>query len=344
MKENKYLQWLSKTDSVYWNDSAIFQDQQISFANGAVGITTNPFLVNASLQSNRIFWKDKLKNLPKGLKGDEKAESLIGCVAGFYADLIKDTYHNGKKGEGYVCAQTNPNKSGDTLYMLNQAKRYASIAENIVIKIPATASGIAAFEECAALGINVAATVSFTVPQVLAVARAGERGKKRALQNGIKPGLTIAVLMVGRLDDYIRDVAQDMNINVFESDMSKAGTACIKRAYKIFRDNGFSTLLMPAGCRCAEHISDLAGANMIMSIAPKIAVLLEDNDVFEEKIDIPVANNTIDNLMKIGEFRKAYEPDGMKPQDFITFGPVNRTISQFIECGWNQLAAFEYDN
>ncbi|MDA3957797.1 hypothetical protein [Oceanispirochaeta sp.] len=42
------------------------------------------------------------------------------------------------------------------------------------------------------------------------------------------------------------------------------------------------------------------------------------------------------------EFRKAYEPDGMKAEEFITFGSVNRTTTQFINEGWNPLEAFEY--
>jgi len=29
----------------------------------------------------------------------------------------------------------------------------------------------------------------------------------------------------------------------------------------------------------------------------------------------------------------AYEPDGMKPEDFITYGVVQRTLSQFVEGG-----------
>ena len=117
--------------------------------------------------------------------------------------------------------------------MIAQAKILSSWAPNIVVKIPATNAGITAYEECAALGMNVAATVSFTVPQVLAVAEAAERGKKRAIANGIKPGLTIAVLMVGRLDDYLRDVAQDCKAAVGESDIIQAGIACIMDAVEI---------------------------------------------------------------------------------------------------------------
>ncbi|MBQ3131968.1 MAG: hypothetical protein IJC24_04590 [Clostridia bacterium] len=345
MSDNKFLKWLSgETKSVYWHDSAIRAEQLDGFANGAVSMTTNPFLINSTLRNDTAFWKERLSTLPRGLKGDEKVQALIRCVTGFYSEQTMPIFEKGMTGCGYVCAQTNPSKTGDADYMINQAKELASWAPNIVVKLPATRAGIIAYEECVALGFNVAATVSFTVPQVLAVGEAYERGAARAKANGVKPGLGLAVVMVGRLDDYLRDVAHDSCPEVTEEAIRQAGTACIKRAYSIFNERGYSALLMPAGCRNAAHIADLAGANMHMSIAPKIAKLLMDVNFLEERIDIPVDSAVIDQLIKMPEFRKAYEPDGMKLEEFITFGSANRTTAQFIECGWNPLAAFDYEN
>ncbi|MDA3824284.1 MAG: hypothetical protein PF450_16950 [Bacteroidales bacterium] len=343
MKHNKYLQWLSsETESVYWHDSAIEDEQVQAFMNGAAGMTTNPFLVNATLKSDRKFWDKDLEKIPGNLKGDEKVEALMACVTGHFARKTMPIYQEGIAGKGYVCAQTNPNKIGEAEYMFDQAKRLASWSPNMVIKLPATKAGIEAYEECTAIGLNVAATLSFTVPQVLAVGEARERGKKKALVHGIKPGLSIAVLMVGRLDDYLRDVSNDSKSIATEQDISNAGTACIKRAYSLFNQRGYDTFLMPAGCRGAHHIIDLAGARMLMSIAPKIALLLENVSSFEERIDIPVAEDSINRLLNMPDFRKSYEPDGMKAEEFITFGSVNRTTTQFINEGWNPLEAFKY--
>ena len=74
-----------------------------------------------------------------------------------------------------------------------------------------------------------------------------------------------------------------------------------------------------------------------MSIAPAISEMLEGVTEFEERIDRPVESDIIDRLMKMPEFRKAYEPDGMKPDEFITFGSCNRTLDQFVNDGWNVL-------
>ncbi len=221
--------------------------------------------------------------------------------------------------------------------MIEQGKRFAFWGSNVVIKIPATKAGLKAYEELAALGYNVAATVSFTVPQVLAFGAAFQRGAERAKAAGIQPGLGIAVLMVGRTDDYLRDVMRDTQAGCSEEDIICAGTACIKRAYGIFQEKNYDCVLMPAGCRGAYHIADLAGAKMIMSIAPKIAKLLLDVDDFTEKIDKPVDPAVISRLQTMPEFVKAYEPNGLSEDEFIGYGATNRTLTQFCESGWNPL-------
>ena len=45
----------------------------------------------------------------------------------------------------------------------------------------------------------------------------------------------------------------------------------------------------------------------------------------------------IKRLSDMPEFIKAYEPDGMKINEFITFGSCNRTLDQFVLLGWNAL-------
>ena len=338
MAENKYLKWLSsQTASVYWHDSAIVGELDQAMENGAVGMTTNPFLIASTLKAQPDFWKGVLSGVPEDVQGDERAEEWIAQVTGWLAKNKLNGLYGTAPYAGYVCAQTNPCRPGDTEGMIQTARHYASMAENIVVKFPATRGGLEAIEACAAEGINVAATVSFTVPQVLAMAEAYQRGRERAVANGVKPGIGIAVLMVGRLDDYLRDVMNDTRVSATEADIIWAGTAAIKRAYGIFMEKGYDCVLMPAGCRGGYHISELAGAKMVMSIAPGIAAKLRDNADFTEKIDNPVDPAIIERLSEMPEFIKGYAPDGMKINEFITFGSCNRTLDQFVQMGWNVL-------
>ena len=338
MAENKYLKWLaSETDSVYWHDSAIVEELDAAMENGAVGMTTNPFLIASTLKAKPDFWRSVLPGVPESVQGDARAEEWIAQVTGWLAKNKLAPLRGTGKYAGYVCAQTNPCKPGDTEGMIATARHYASMAENIVIKFPATRGGLEAIEACAAEGLNVAATVSFTVPQVLAMGEAYQRGREKAIANGIKPGIGIAVLMVGRLDDYLRDVMNDTRAKATESDIIWAGTAAIKRASGIFREKGYDCVLMPAGCRGGYHITELAGSAMVMSIAPAIAKALQGVEDYTEKADDPVPADILERLNDMAEFRKAYEPDGMAINEFITFGSCNRTLDQFVQMGWNIL-------
>lgn len=337
MKENRYLKWLtSETPSVYWHDSAIVPELEEALANGACGLTTNPFLIAATLKAQPDFWHSALPGVAQDIQGNERAQAWIAQTASYLADVVRPLRAGGDY-RGYCCAQTNPAKPGDMEATVAAARMYAACGDNIVVKVPATRAGIEAMEECAALGLNVAATVSFTVSQVLAAGEAVRRGHERARQNGIKPGLGIAVVMVGRLDDYLRDVAQDTRVSVSEADILWAGTAAIKRAYRIFKERNYACMLMPAAGRGAYHITQLAGADMIMSISPGIAEALENETDFTRHIDDEVDPAILARLMEMPEFVKAYEPDGMKPEEFITFGSSNRTLDQFVQCGWNIL-------
>lgn len=335
--ENEYLQWLTgHTPSLYWHDSADMKAVEEAIADGASGVTTNPFLVQSTLKQDPDFWREYMEGIQELPPGQAKAEAKTIRVACRIAQRM-EREHKGF-GTGYCCAQTDPSRPGDVDSMIRQAKRYAASAPNLVIKLPATQAGLQAYEECAALGMNVCSTVSFTVAQTLAAAKAYERGAARARENGITPGLGIAVLMVGRLDDYLRDVAADSGLKLSEEVITKAGLAAIKRAYQIFNERGYSCILMPAGCRGAAHITELAGARMIFSIAPKIEQLLkEERPPYQERIQDPVDQEAVRRLYELAEFRKAYEPDGLEVRDFITYGAANRTLNQFCECGWNLL-------
>ena len=98
--ENKFLKWLSsETQSVYWHDSAIRAEQLDAFANGAVGMTTNPFLIQATLNSDREFWAEKLADFPKDLKGDEKAMKRAMDVCGIAAqNYCRDWFTDPRNG------------------------------------------------------------------------------------------------------------------------------------------------------------------------------------------------------------------------------------------------------
>ena len=148
--------------------------------------------------------------------------------------------------------------------------------------------------------------------------------------------------MIGRLDDYLREVAADNQAAVSESDIRQAGVAATKRAYSIYRERGYDAVLLVAALRGANHLTEFAGAELIMSIAPSFQeVFVKQDFPREPRIHCPVPADVIKRLQTLPEFARAFEPDGMKPAEFVTYGATQRTLSQFCEVGWKLLENFQ---
>lgn len=342
MGDDSYLRWLvSNTPTTWWHDSADPVELEAGLHDGASGVTTNPVLTNTALRAHPERWTDVLQGLSAELRGEQRAEELVRRVVSRTAHVLRSQFGGADPRQGYVCGQVNPARAGDREAMLAMAQRYHDWAPNIAVKLPVTAAGLDVLEECAAQGITVTATISFCVPQVLAVAERFERGLTRARAHGKAPGQCYAVIMIGRLDDYLREVAADSQAAITEADIRWAGLAVTKRAYALYRERGYRAVLLVAALRGAHHMVELAGADLIMSIHPKVQALLRDPGLpRERRIDAAVPADALARLRTMPEFVRAWEPDGLAPADFLTWGLTQRTLSQFIEAGWSGLESW----
>ena len=92
------------------------------------------------------------------------------------AEMLLPVFERERHLKGRLSMQTNPANYLDLAGLVEQAVHFTGLAPNIQVKFPATSAGIAAIEEATRLGVNINATVSFTLPQAIAVAEAVERG------------------------------------------------------------------------------------------------------------------------------------------------------------------------
>ncbi len=331
-----------ETPTDWWHDSGVPSEIAVSLEQGAVGVTTNPILTYRALAAEKNSWKQEIEEVLQAAEGSDKAIALTGIVVKKASAMLSPVFERSNGKSGYVCSQVNPAMAGNRQAMLSMAKKMNGFGENVSIKLPATAAGLDVMEECVGNGMHTTITVSFTLPQVLTIAERYQKARKKAEDAGKKPGKCFAVVMIGRLDDYLRDVAADMNAKVDEADFKTAGLAVVKRAYSIYRKEGYDAELIIAAMRGAYHITELAGSRMILSIHPKYQdpMLLKDVPA-EELIDKPVDKKAIERLSSIPEFIRAYEPQGMKPDEFISYGATQRTLTQFSEIGWKLLEGFE---
>lgn len=339
-----YLEWLvTETPTRWWHDSGDPTELQQALARGASGVTTNPVLTNLALRAQPAYWLPLVGKLDDNLGPEERAISLMYTVARRTAAQLEPQFQATQGEQGYVCAQVNPSKAGDREAMLAMARRFHAWAANIAVKLPVTSAGLDVLEECISEGITVTATVSFTIPQVIAVAERHRRGRVRAQQNNVAPGRCFAVIMIGRQDDYLRDLAADNQTGWSEADIRQAGLAVTKRAYQIYKREGYPTVLLVAALRGIYHMTSLAGADLIMSIHPKIqTMLLEPGVPRRAGIAEPVDPQVIKRLQRLPEFNRAYEPDGMRPEEFISYGLTQRTLTQFYDGAWVMLENYKF--
>ncbi len=96
------------------------------------------------------------------------------------AALLKPVFDREKGKNGRLSIQTDPRLYRDAERIVSQAVHFNELAPNMIVKIPVTKAGVEAIEEATYRGISINATVSFTLPQAVAVAEAVERGLKTA--------------------------------------------------------------------------------------------------------------------------------------------------------------------
>ncbi|MDF1595829.1 MAG: transaldolase family protein [Acidimicrobiia bacterium] len=330
-------QTVSTTKTDFWNDSCSISELTYAIEHGAVGATSNPTIVEQVLRLERDLWNDRIHHViaenPSWTDEDVmwKIFEEIG-VKGAELLLPVFEWEEGKKGR--LSIQTNPSNYRNVDRMVEQAVHFASLAPNVQVKLPVTSQGIVAIEEATYRGVNVNATVSFTVPQAIAVGEAVDRGLARRQAEGLPTNdmTPVCTIMVGRTDDWMQVVTKRDGIIVNPSYLPWAGVAVFKKAYGIFQQRGFGARLLAAAYRHHLHWSEFIGADAILTIPSGWQKLFNASQVeVRERMQIPVDPKIVAELSdRIPDFRRAYEPDGMTEIEFDTYGATVRTLRGFI--------------
>jgi transaldolase len=328
---------VTTTPTDVWNDSSSIEELTYAIANGAVGATSNPTIVGEVLKKEWHLWRDRLPEIvaenPTATE-DEITWQLIEEISVKGAELLLPIFERESGRKGRLSIQTNPKFYRDTRRITKQAIRFAALAPNMQVKAPATCAGIEAIEEMTAAGISVNATVSFTVPQSLAVAEAVERGLRRREAAGEDVGTMapVCTIMMGRLDDWLEAYAGREGILLTPGAVNWAGVACVKRAYAIYQERGYRTRLLAAAYRNHLHWSQLIGGDIVLTMPYKWQRLFNASDIeVVSRFDDPVPHDVLAELeAKLHDFRRAYEPDGLTVDEFETFGATVRTLRTFI--------------
>jgi transaldolase len=324
------------TPTALWNDSCSLQELSASIEeNGTVGATCNPVIVLGVLKKEMNLWRDRIHSLIREMpEATEEgiAWRLVEEMSIKAARLLEPAFEREKGRNGRLSIQTDPRLFRDTRAIVEQAQRFSGLAPNVIAKIPVTRAGVAAIEEATYRGVSINATVSFTLPQAVAVAEAVERGlvRREKEKKDVSRMGPVCTLMVGRLDDWLKVVAEKQGTIVDPEALEWAGVAVMKKAYRIYRQRGYRLRLLSAAFRNHRHWSEFIGGDVVISPPFEWQKRFNGSGVkVENRMEIPVAPSIVEELGKFEDFRRAYEEGGMRVEDFDSYGATARTLRQF---------------
>lgn len=337
MTGESFLSWTSSsTPTAVWVDGITESDLSFGLERGAVGATCNPVIALNAIRSEEEKWVPVLeataKELPHATE-DEIGWQVVERMTAERSGVFLSAYERTGGRDGRISIQTDPRLFRSAERMVLQAERFRALAPNIMVKMPVTAAGLIAIEEATYRGISINATVSFCMSQAVSVAEAVERGLKCRREQGESDGSIgpVCTIMIGRLDDYLR--LQAGPDSALAHDLDWAGISVFKRAYRWYTSHGYATRLLAAAFRSTLHFSELVGGDVVLSPPDKWATKIDRIPApYREMLNADVDDQILSRLMRgLPEFRRAYEPDGVSPSEFDSYGPTIATLRQFSE-------------
>ncbi len=330
------------TPTKYWNDSCSVAELTYAISNGAVGATSNPVIVLNVLRKEMHLWKDRIRQVID--QNPTWTEIQVGWqiyqeLAAKGARLLLPVFEREGCKRGRLSIQTDPAFYRNSQAILAQAEQFSRLEPNMQVKIPVTCAGVAMIEEATYRGINLNATVSFSVSQAVAVGEAVEHGLKRREAEGLDVSTMspVSTMMVGRTDDWMKTLVKREGIQIDPDFLEWPGVACFKRAYQIFKERGYRTRLLSAAYRNFYHWTEFIGGDVSLTLPYEWQLKFNASDTpIVPRMHIPVRDEIIASLYeKIPDFRRAYDEDGMTVEEFDGFGATVRTLRSFI-AGWHE--------
>lgn len=207
--------------------------------DGISGITTNPAIFEKAITEDRSYDNDIHRLVDQGLGVHEIYEELVISDVRDAADLLRETYEQSARQDGYVSVEVAPDLAYDPTGTVEQAVRlFQRIGRpNVMVKVPATRPGMQAVRDLMKAGINVNVTLIFDREQTMEAASAYIDGTDAwNLAGGGPHGpVCVASLFVSRVDTVIDDLLKDLSehhVKLQAKDlMGKAAIANAKLAY-----------------------------------------------------------------------------------------------------------------
>ncbi len=317
------------------------------------GCTTNPPLSLTAIKSDPDFWDpwiDELIYSHPDLTTEELAWLTYKEVVKRGAAMMLPIWEASGGRYGWISGQLDPRLFTEVDVMVEQAEELSALHPNVMIKVPASTEGIQVLEILASKGISTNTTTCFTLPQIMASARATARGLNCVQRGSYFVPETVdhtrwravITMMIGRLTEHpaLMVQAERRGINVTWQDRHWLGIAIFQRAYRLLKEEGLPSKMLACSMRQGPlvagkarfwDIEKLAG-DVVFTCPPYVLEPLfqigDDLD-FENIEEVEVPQHVLDKLLQIPYALQAYEPNGMWLEQFNTHPATIATVEKF---------------
>ncbi|HWF52673.1 MAG TPA: transaldolase [Solirubrobacteraceae bacterium] len=204
--------------------------------DGLSGVTSNPTIFEKSIgHSDR--YDDLIRELAREFDDPQEIfEQVAYRDIRDAADLLRPTFESTGGQDGYVSFELAASLADDTEGSVTAAQTHQRAIDraNVLIKVPGTEAGVAAFEQLTALGINVNVTLLFAVSRYEEVAEAYLRGLEHRVGRGepVDGSASVASFFVSRVDTKVDAELERLGRTELRG---RAAVANAKIAYESFR-------------------------------------------------------------------------------------------------------------
>lgn len=312
------------------------------------GVTTNPPLSLGVIKSRESYVVEIINHLIKKNPSVDK-ESLFWMtykeIVRRGAEMYLEVFKRSGYQYGYLSGQVDPRHLTDEEKMKSQALELASLSPNVMVKVPGTREGYEVIRFLTSKGISTNNTLTFVLPQLMACAKAVREGLEIARKNGVdltrwRSVITHMTARYGDLGDLRRE-AESLNISLSEADVRWAEIAIFKKAYRLLKERGYPSKMLICSMRISPelngtkhcwHLEKLAGGDIVFTCPPSfIEGVFEhlDGTEFASHIDEEVPRSVLERLLRLPYFEKAYEEDGLTPDEFNSHTALTATAKEF---------------
>lgn len=176
-------------------------------ALGVTGVTSNPTIFQKAIAESDDYTGALERLAGGGRSAMDTYEALAVEDIRMAADILRPVFQATAGMDGFVSLEVNPHLAHDIKGTVSEALRLFEQVDrpNVMIKVPATAEGVPALERLIADGVNVNATLVFSLAHYEAVANAYIAGLEKLAESGgdVSRVASVASFFLSRVDTAV---------------------------------------------------------------------------------------------------------------------------------------------